>query len=408
MKISAILFLSLLSRANGVGLGSLRGEAEEGPIEQLACTFKGGSSQNTCDATASEDGSACVWCNIATYGVCVSEAIATQMKQSVPGIDCDDNGSTDDDEVTTDDDKAPDGDDDVAPNDDDVPADYWNCIEKYATSDVCTAAGCAWCDSKGGHSICMDEESAKNFDEHSFYSCTMPSSFGFGFDSLQVDDPSDPTCIAATIGGDESSCEATMDAEGNPCDWCSFQGYDACLNVDQAQIAEQYGASCTDREQEEPDASEIEVNDLSDPSDPTCVAATIGGDESSCKATMDTEGKPCDWCSLQGYDFCLNVDQAQIAEQYGVSCGARVKEESEVEVNDLSDPSDPTCVAATIGGDESSCKATMDAEGKHCDWCSFQGYDFCMDADQAQIVEQYGASCGDRDSEANNISTSTA
>jgi len=418
MKISAILFLSLLSRANAVGLSSLRGETTEGqtPLDQLACTFKGGSSQDTCDATNSEDGSTCVWCSITTYGVCVSEAIAAQMKQSIPGIDCDDNGGSDDDDTNADDDKpvpppTPDSDDDVAPNDDSVPDDYWRCIEKYSTADTCLAAKCSWCDNKGGYGICMDEETAKNADGSDWYSCTMPSSSGVDSDSSTVEDPSDPTCLAATIGGDESSCKAAMDVDGNPCDWCSFQGYDFCLNDDQAQISEQYGASCGDRANEEPSAAKDLVNDLSDPSDPTCLAATIGGDESSCKSTSDVEGNSCDWCSFQGYDFCLNGDQSQIAEQYGASCGDGANEEPKAAkdlVDDLSDPSDPTCIAATIGGDESSCKATADAEGNSCDWCSFQGYDFCLNGDQAQIVEQYGASCGDRDDasevEINNVS----
>jgi len=402
MKISAILFLSLLSRANAVGLNSLRGETAEGQtrLDQLACTFKGGSSQDTCDATNSEDGSTCVWCSITTYGVCVSEAIAAQMKQSIPGIDCDDNGGSDDDDTTADDDKpnpppTPDSDDDVAPNDDSVPDDYWRCIEKYSTSDTCIAAKCSWCDNKGGYGICMDEETANNADNSDWYSCTMPSSSGVDSDSSAVEDPSDPTCLAATIGGDESSCKATSDVEGNSCDWCSFQGYDFCLNGDQAQISEQYGASCGDRAKEEPKAVKDLVNDLSDPSDPTCIAATIGGDESSCKATADAEGNSCDWCSFQGYDFCLNGDQAQIVEQYGASCGDR-DDASEVEIKNVSDPSDPTCAAATIGGDESSCKATMDAEGQPCNWCSFQGYDFCLNTDQAQAVEQYGASCNEK------------
>ena len=50
-------------------------------------------------------------------------------------------------------------------------------------------------------------------------------------------------------------------------------------------------------------------------------------------------------------------------------------------------------------------KATKDTEGNSCEWCSFQGYDFCLDADQAEVVEQYGASC---EKEVNNISTSIA
>jgi len=388
MKASVIFFVSLLSRANAIGWGSVRGE--EVSID-LACTLKGGSAENTCDATKSDDGSTCVWCELSSYGVCVSETIASQMKLQIPGLDCDDDGRTDDD---NDDDNAAIDDDDAPSTDDDMPDEYWKCIEKYSTAEECAEAGCSWCNNKGGYGVCFDKETAKSFDDSDWYSCNLASSSG-----LTVEDPSDPTCIAATLGGDESSCKATMDADGKPCDWCSFQSYEFCINVDQAQIAEQYGASCGDRANAESDAPEAKTKNVSDPSDPTCVAATLGGDESSCKATMDADGKPCDWCSFQGYDFCADQDQAQIIGQYGASC-------SNDEESELSDPSDPTCPAATIGGDASSCKATMDADGKPCDWCSFQGYDFCADHDQAQIIEQYGASCGDR--KENNASTSVA
>jgi len=459
MKFSAISFLALLSGADAVGSGSLRGEEAEGPIEQLTCTFKGGSSQNACDDTTSEDGSTCVWCAVSSYGVCVSETIATEMKQAIPGIDCDDNGASDDDATPPPPD--PDTDDSVAPNDDEVPSDYWNCIEKYSTSKDCIAKGCAWCDNKGGYGVCFDEDTAKKFDDSDWYSCTIPSGFEseMAIDSSDLEDPSDPTCLAATIGGDESACTSTMDAEGKPCDWCSFQGYDVCMNVDQAQAVEQFGASCGDDRDEQEDEKYENVSDpsdttcvaatvlgepsckgtmdsdgkpcdwcswfgydfcfnddqaqaagqfgaacgdsaedvevaVADPSDPTCLAATIGGSESSCKGTNDAEGNPCDWCSFQGYDFCIDTDQAQIVEQYGASCNENI-----VKIESVSDPSDPTCLAATIGGSESSCKGTNDVEGNPCDWCSFQGYDFCIDTDQAQIVEQYGASCGDREVE---------
>jgi hypothetical protein len=320
----------------------------------------------------------------------VSETIAVEMKQAVPGIDCDDNGPSDD--------NIDEDDDDVVPNDDGVPDDYWNCIEKYATSKDCIAKGCAWCDNKGGYGVCFDETTAEKFNDSDWYSCTMPSSLshfddsGSDADSVDVEDPSDTTCLAATIGGDESACTATMDADGKPCDWCSFQGYDVCMNVDQAQVIEQFGASCGDRA----GAQEEDENhdDLADPSDTKCVAATVAGAE-SCTATMDSDGKACDWCSWYGYDFCFNDDQAQAAEQFGASCADRAAQEETNVEDDLADPSDPTCLAATIGGDESSCKGTMDAEGNPCDWCSFQGYDFCIDTDQAQIVEQYGASCNE-------------
>merc|ERR1712176_122175 len=95
------------------------------------------------------------------------------------------------------------------------------------------------------------------------------------------------------------------------------------------------------------DGVEYETAEISDPSDPTYIAATIGGDESTCKDTKDMEGKACDWCSFQGFEFCLTDDQAQIAEQYGASCGSSLVEDNAAPVittNDLSDPSDPTCI----------------------------------------------------------------
>ncbi|KAL3935655.1 MAG: hypothetical protein SGARI_002884 [Bacillariaceae sp.] len=47
-----------------------------------------------------------------------------------------------------------------------------------------------------------------------------------------------------TLQGDESSCKATQDADGNACEWCSIQSTELCLNSEQAQIAEQIGGSC--------------------------------------------------------------------------------------------------------------------------------------------------------------------
>ncbi len=350
-------------------------------------------SQSTCDATQSEDGSTCVWCSYSSYGVCVSGDIAAQLEQTIPGIDCDDSANDDspNDDIDSDDQIQ---DDDTQPSDDSVPADYWDCLLKYSTTEECTSAGCGWCENKGGFGVCLDAQVAKGFDDSDWYSCTIPSSSALSEEEeeeeeqqqqqQQVQDPSVPSCVIATIGGDASSCAATTDAEGKACNWCSFQGFDFCLNVDQAALAEQYGASCGET------AETVAESSLADPSDPTCLVVTIGGDESTCKATEDVDGKPCDWCSFMGYEFCVNVDQAQIVEGYGADCGDRFQEETKVE-----DPSDPTCMVATLSGDESSCKATMDADGKPCEWCSMAGYDFCLNDDQAEIVQQYGASCGD-------------
>jgi len=130
----------------------------------------------------------------------------------------------------------------------------------------------------------------------------------------------------------------------------------------------------------------------------------MSGDESSCTSTMDAAGKSCEWCSFGDYNFCLNDDQAQMAEGYGVSCGDDVVD-NVVDDEDLSDPSDPSCLVATMSGDESSCTSTMDAAGKSCEWCSFGDYNFCLNDDQAQMAEGYGVSCGD-DGDIENINDS--
>ena len=270
-------------------------------------------SQDVCDATKADDGSGCVWCNVVTYGVCVTSDVAEQMKETIPGISCDDDGSDDDDNAPSSDDGAP-ADDDTAPSDDSVPDDYWDCLEKYSTSDACIAAGCGWCDNKGGYGVCFDVETAKDFEDSDWYTCTLPSLESEPLhdakdESMNLFDPSDPSCLVVSIGGDESTCKETTDVDGKPCEWCSFSGYDFCVNVDQAQIVETYGADCGNGVEELP--KEVEV---ADPSDPSCLVATLTGDKSACKSTSDAEGHPCNWCQFQGYEFCANDDQAQFVE----------------------------------------------------------------------------------------------
>jgi len=384
-------------------MGFLRGigESMEGKVEQFACTLQGGQDQNKCDSTKSEDGSGCVWCTVSTIGLCVSEDIALQIKSRIPTITCDDDTKNDDDSASADDDKSP-PDDDAAPTDDTVPSDYWKCLMDYKTSGECATDGCAWCDTKAGFGICMDEKAAENANQSDWFTCTMSSSLGDAVVAVEENnsDPSDPSCLVATISGDETSCKSTMDVDGNPCEWCSMSTYNFCLNADQAQTVEGYGISCG----EDVIDNVVGDEDLSDPSDPSCLVATMSGDESSCTSTMDAAGKSCEWCSFGDYNFCLNDDQAQMAEGYGVSCSEDVVD-NVVGDEDLSDPSDPSCLVATMSGDESSCTSTMDAAGKSCEWCSFGDYNFCLNDDQAQMAEGYGVSCGD-DGDIENINDS--
>mmetsp|Transcript_21023 Transcript_21023/g.49623 ORF Transcript_21023/g.49623 Transcript_21023/m.49623 type:complete len:530 (+) Transcript_21023:71-1660(+) len=374
MMKTIIAFLALLSIADATG--SLRGESElQGP--SLTCTLQGGTSQSQCDATASDDGSTCVWCSLSTYGVCVDESIAVQMKATIPGLSCDDG---DDDDTP-----AP-SDDDDAPSDDSLPDDYWDCIKKFDTKDGCLGGGCAWCSNDFPYGVCMDAESAKNYDDHLFFTCDFPS-LGTpvleGKAAATVQDPKDLSCLIAS--SDQSNCEVTKDAVGQPCEWCSIQGFPVCMTNDQARFAEEVGGSCGDRA-----SNDLEV--LDDPYDPSCLFLTIMGDESSCREATDVDGNPCEWCSLQGIDVCANGDQADFVQEAGGSCSA--SEESTPEHTELVDPYDPSCLLVTLEQDSSLCKQAVDSEGNSCEWCSLQGFEVCVNAEQAEIAEEAGGSCG--------------
>lgn len=210
--------------------------------------------KSTCDSSESEDGSKCVWCT-GLANVCVSEEYAQQIKQF--GFDCDDDKKDDDDD--DDDTPSKDDDDDVAPTDDTVPDNYWDCRTKYDSSDKCTGAGCVWCETKGGYEICMDDKTAETASDSYWYTCdkknpASESSYDVLTTTLKellagadkgLSNPTDPSCLIVTLSqGDESTCKSTKDSDGKPCDWCSIQGTDLCLNADQAQIIEQYGGEC--------------------------------------------------------------------------------------------------------------------------------------------------------------------
>lgn len=155
----------------------------------------------------------------------------------------------------------------------------------------------------------MDKDAAADASKSDWFTCTMPS-------SLPLSDPFDTSCLAATKAGSEAVCKDTLDADGFHCSWCAIGASGGlCLNDDQISIAEKLGEPCGDNNSNS--AHNVVVND---PYDPSCLAVTIGGDESSCKQTMDADGSACEWCSIGTTGICLNGDQAQIAEQFGGSC----------------------------------------------------------------------------------------
>merc|ERR1711865_143933 len=66
-----------------------------------------------------------------------------------------------------------------------------------------------------------------------------------------------------------------------------------------------------------------------------------------------------------------------------------------LEMNQLASRQLMPVVLNINGGDETACKNTMDAEDKQCEFCSFDGFNFCFNEDQAQIINQFGGQCGD-------------
>jgi hypothetical protein len=117
--------------------------------------------------------------------------------------------------------------------------------------------------------------------------------------------------------GDESSCKATLDQNGEACEWCVVSSVNLCLTSDQAEIAEQLGGDCGDGVETEDDEF------VSDPYDTSCLAASMQGDESPCKATLDLNGEACEWCVVSSVNLCLTSDQVKMAEQLGGSCNGR-------------------------------------------------------------------------------------
>jgi len=361
--------------------------------------------ESGCDAAKAEDGSGCVWCSWSTYGVCVAEDQASQMKQILP-VTCDDDSSGGDD----------DDDDDTTPpaSDDDIPdGSVFACLQKE-NDGACGKASCVWCDTKGGFGVCLTEEAAAGFAKDSYwFDCDATEEEedkqASNNNNDDIQDPLDTACLLAGLAGgnDEAVCVAAADSDGNACDFCTItDGVDLCLNAEQAQIASLVGGSCgATNDSAGAGASLMEVQD---PYDTACLMAQLasgGNDESACESADDTDGYGCEWCSLSnGYNFCLTSEQASIAEVAGGVCkngsnteaGVGAVSLNEKKEDDVQDPADTACLLAGLSGgnDKSACVAAADSDGNACEFCSISnGLAFCLNAEQAQIAALVGGTC---------------
>mmetsp|Transcript_28794 Transcript_28794/g.60227 ORF Transcript_28794/g.60227 Transcript_28794/m.60227 type:complete len:272 (-) Transcript_28794:57-872(-) len=112
--------------------------------------------------------------------------------------------------------------------------------------------------------------------------------------------------------------------------------------------------------------------------------------EDGCKAAVNSDGEACEFCTYQGTPLCLNQEQAQMGEQFGMEC-----EESAAAVQD---PYDPSCALAFLQDPSAdTCKATMDADGNPCKYCQLNGaLNLCLTEEQADVGKDLGIECDDQ------------
>lgn len=421
---------------------------------QFSCTLSA-NDENSCINTKGDDGQHCAWCAVSSFGFCVSESQAESMESNIPGVQCDRYSSTDDDAAATDDATPKNDDAAPKPDDDELPPDYWICLKKK-DSTSCTAGGCTWCDSKGGFGLCLTGPSAEMAKDSDWFTCSddnemtetledpydtscvmsylqnptqqgctstmdeegsaclwcdlqgmanvclsqeqadMASALGITCDAsahaatnlrgiASPSDPYDTSCLLAYIQDPtDSGCTSAVDEDGQACEFCTLQGsYNLCLTEEQAEMGEQFGITCDDNV----------AAAFSDPYDPSCALAYLEDQsEDACKRAVDSDGNPCEYCTLQGaMNFCLNEEQAEMGEQFGLECD----EDVAVTSSSLADPYDPTCALAYLQDQsEDVCKGTVDSDGNPCEYCTLQGaIQLCLNAEQAEVGEQLGIEC---------------
>merc|ERR1711862_874138 len=162
-------------------------------------------------------------------------------------------------------------------------------------------------------------------------------------------------------------------------------------------MGEEFGASCDTAASVLESEEQIATN-VDDPLDTACLIASIMGGmtESACLAATDSDGNSCEWCTVAGYSFCLDGEQATTVEEFGASCDtASSASEETTTTNEVEDPFDTACLIAALEGGmtESACLAATDSDGNSCEWCTVAGYSFCLSAEQGTTVEEFGASC---------------
>lgn len=248
-------------------------------------------SESVCESTADVDGNPCEWCVVSGTNFCLNgdqAAIAQEL-----GGECASTNEIGSESFATSCALA-------------SLSGHTECLSTFDEDGF----GCDWCTVRD-FNICLNYKQA-SFALKLGGSCDEKSVADESLAAVDFEDPFDMSCLQATV--DQASCAASTDSEGNHCQFCDVGGVGVCLNPEQAQMAEMTGGDCS---------SAATARDEQDPYDPTCLQSSLQGDESICDATVDSDGNPCEWCSVASVNLCLSSEQAEAIELLGGSCNSK-------------------------------------------------------------------------------------
>jgi DNA-binding XRE family transcriptional regulator len=270
-----------------------------------ALSFLQNPTKDGCKAATDSDGNACEFCDLQGMGNLCLNAEQAEMAQQI-GVTCDSQKV-----------KAQD------------PYDPMCALSflQNPTKDGCKAAtdsdgnACEFCDLQGMGNLCLNAEQAEMAQQ---IGVTCDSSIASIKDEGKaIENPFDPACgLAFLQNPTEKACRTSTDSDGNTCAFCNLEGTPWCFSLEQAKIANSIGITCDDSSSN----MTVEEETVEDPYDPMCALSFLQNPtKDGCKAATDSDGNACEFCDIQGMgNLCLNAEQAEMAQQIGVTCDKAV------------------------------------------------------------------------------------
>jgi hypothetical protein len=351
------------------------------------------------ECKADTDG--CTWCKSqAGYSICMSGPTADSAKHS-KFFKCDKKHEEFEEEVVR-----------VASMSD--PYDP-SCVSSYLTDPTqegCTSTtdsdgdACEWCSIAGITNVCLNKDQANQGASLGItcqesaadpeFVVTPRTTSVKGEDNLF-----DTSCVMTLLQDPtESGCVAASDQEGASCQWCgALQGQvHLCLTEDQAQLGQQsLGLECgSDEDSSLSAASDINSSSLKDPYDPSCMVAFLQDPtEGGCDAATDSDGNPCQFCTIAGFNVCLTIEQAQMSQGAGATCVATANEDAS-STSLTRDYQDASCARAYAVGEKTSdaCLQAVDEDQQPCQYCTRDNANhLCLTASQGDLISTMGFWC---------------